>query len=68
MSVGQHNIKVDTTPIAVAKHQKVSEYEAIMRQRWLEANNTIPLIDKNDIEKEVPLVNGGKVLELEKRR
>ena len=39
-----------------------------MRQRWLEANMTIPLVDKKDIQKEVPLVNGGKVLELTKRR
>ena len=49
VSVGQHNIKVEMTPIAVAKHQNVSKFEAIMRQRWLEANMTIPLIDKKDI-------------------
>ena len=68
VSVGQHNIKVDSTPIAVAKHQHMSKFEAIMRQRWLEANMTIPLVDKKDIANEVPLVNGGKVIELTKRR
>ena len=29
---------------------------------------TIPLVDKQDIAKEVPLVNGGKVIEMAERR
>ena len=46
-------------PIEIkATEKKVSPYEKIMHQRWIASNQFLPAIDKQDIRKEVPFVNG----------
>lgn len=32
-----------------------------MRERWIKTVSTIPVVDKQDIRKEVPHINGGKI-------
>ena len=54
-------------PIKLAKQGNVSKFEAVMRQRWLNNVAVLPQIDKHDIAKEVPLINGGRSINLGKR-
>lgn len=39
-----------------------------MRERWLRASHLLPNVDKTDIAKEVPAVNGGIVKAQQTRR
>jgi hypothetical protein len=55
-------------PVEVkATQTKVSPYEEVMRQRWAATLSTLPVVDKQDIRKEVPLVNGNQVKPVESR-
>ena len=49
-------------PIKLKKYGNVSKFEAVMRQRWLKNLTYLPQIDKHDIAKEVPLINGGRTI------
>ena len=67
-SVGQHNLKLDSKPIVSVPSQPLTTFENIMRQRWIKANLFIPMVDKLDIGKEVPLVNGNLIVPEAQRR
>ena len=47
--------------------KKLSVYQETMRQRWLKANQYLPTVDKQDIRKEEPLVNGNQVFPIVER-
>ena len=46
----------------------MSHFSQTMTDRWLRASHLLPNVDKTDICKEVPSVNGGTVKPLESRR
>ena len=39
-----------------------SSYTQIMKERWLRANFYLPQVDKEDINNECPLFNGGNLV------
>ena len=42
-------------------HGQLSPYQRVMQQRWLNSIKSLPAVDKRDISKEEPLVNGNKI-------
>lgn len=56
--------KNNDSPIKIKSDLSTTTYTDIMRKRWVKANQTLPSSDKRDIAREVPLVNGGQVLPL----
>ena len=50
-----------------AAGKKLTVYQETMRQRWLKANQYLPTVDKQDIRKEEPLVNGDQIKPLASR-
>lgn len=51
--------KKNAKPVEIkATEKKASQYEEVMHQRWIASTQFLPAVDKQDIRKEVPFVNG----------
>ena len=46
----------------------MKDFTRIMKKRWQASNRDLPRVDRRDIQREVPLVNGGKTVSLTDRR
>lgn len=57
----------NANPIEAKAGKKLTKYQETMRQRWLKANQYLPAVDKQDIRKEVPIINGDSVKPLPSR-
>ena len=66
--VKEHDMVVNDKPILSQPLQKMSSYQNVMRQRWINSNLSLPAVDKHDIGQEVPLVNGDNIMPMDKCR